>query len=279
MRLGGDVDPEALPAIAKVLREYRKLAGKVLKEVARDSGVSISHLSKLENGKRVAVSKRAIGNIASALNIPAGELFTAAAVLPRDVEREIADPSLANAVMIGYRLPTGTRAALRRMHLGALAGKAQVMGTTRGRAEPEQLLARRGYTWRADAQENPPWIHLGSAEVICAGDAEHPDHEAVIRFELAHAFAHLELDAHPRCDIRAMGEPAERDATSYAAFLLAPNTILVAAAQGSRLEVWEDGPGDFIREIAGRLGAPAWLVARRLGEEGLLAQAAGVGET
>jgi transcriptional regulator with XRE-family HTH domain len=278
VRLGAEIDPEALPAVARLLRDHRKQTGMLLKEVARDSGVSISHLSKLENGKRVAVSKRAIGGIASALNIPPAELFAAAAILPREVERQIADPELAYAVMDGYSLPPGTRVAMRRIHIAALAARANPISSPRERVDPDQLVRREGYESTTDPGLDPLDVRIAGKEVVCAGNADDPDQAGLIRFELAHAYGHIRLGYTRSCNIRETGHPAEQDATAFAAFILAPKAILQAAAQASRLDVWEDGPGDFIREIAGRLAAPGWLVARRLGEDGLLALAAGLSE-
>lgn len=262
------------PALfGEIVRTARLSQGLSLEEVAGRAGTSASHLSRLERGKRLALSRDLLDRIAAALDVDVMRLFAAAGLLPPAIERELADPAFSLGLLDGARLPYRTRWALRRRHLAGLVElEFPVPGA--GPVELERLLRDRGYT----AVEEPGGerrLEITATAVRCGGDPAQ-----LRRFLLAHALAHVVLDRDPCChlDVPATPEEEEREAeaTALAGFILVPTSPLAIAVrdEAERFDVWVGGTGPLIEAVAGRFGAPAWLAARRIGEEGFFADAA-----
>ncbi|HXH07171.1 MAG TPA: helix-turn-helix domain-containing protein [Vicinamibacterales bacterium] len=269
------------PDVARVLADGRKRRGLSLQQLAIRAGTSKSHLSRIENGERGGVSRELLGRLADVLEIDAGELFAAAHQLPPDVERELADPELARALVERYQLPAPTRAALRRLHLAQMVDERFPL-VPRRLHDPIELLGDRGY--RFGVTRGPNGVTIDGTVVNAtieglAADAGEAEVRSTARFLAAHALGHVVLEPEPACAFRTL-VPAEREATAFASYLLAPAPILrtVVLALSREADVWRGATGALIENVAARLVAPSWLVARRAAEDGLLAEVAKVGD-
>jgi transcriptional regulator with XRE-family HTH domain len=261
------------PALfGEIVRSARLHQGLSLEEVAGRAGTSASHLSRLERGKRMALSRDLLDRIAATLDVDPVRLFAAVGLLPPAIERELADDDFSFALVDGARLPYRTRWALRRRHLAGLAER-EFPAPGAGPVDLVALLTQRGYA----AVEEPGGerrIEIAAATVQCGGD---PPPQR--RFLLAHGLAHIVLESTPRCHLyypaRDEGEH-EAEATALASFILVPTSPLAIAVreEAERFDVWVGGTGPLIEAVAGRFGAPAWLTARRIAEEGFFADAA-----
>ncbi len=260
-------------ALVRSARSRQQLS---LTEAAARAGTSASHLSRLERGERTALSRELLARLASTLDVQPGELFAAAGLLPLAIERELADPALALALADGDRLPFRTREMLRRRHLAALAER--LFGApAAGAVDVEALLRGEDYTL----------VPTGGPERSLVFDGMtlryHGETREIERFLFAHAAAHIALshEEGPSCALHDE-EPSrevdelEGEATTLAAFILVPTSPLAMAVreESERYKVWLGGTGPLLEAVAGRFGAPAWLVARRVGEEGFFADAA-----
>src|SRR5262245_50815202 len=88
------------PALfGEIVRTARRRQGLSLAEVAGRAGTSPSHLSRLERGKRLALSRDLLARIASTLEVDTLRLFAAAGLLPPEIGRELADPEFALALL------------------------------------------------------------------------------------------------------------------------------------------------------------------------------------
>src|SRR5437868_15322790 len=85
-------DPALFGEIVRTARQRRGLS---LAEVADLAGTSPSHLSRLERGKRLALSRDLLSRIATTLEVDTLRLFSAAGLLPPPIERALADPDVA----------------------------------------------------------------------------------------------------------------------------------------------------------------------------------------
>lgn len=266
----------AAPPLAGVLATARTRAGVSLAELGEMAGTSASHLSRLERGERTGVSPALLERLARALHLDPAELLAPAGVLAGDVTAALSDPGLAKALG-PEALPPATRDALRRLHIAAVAED-----------------------WRLEANEPPMpvdpsavlrahrlnvYLDPSSPQQVRFPDGAHvvidPSGGAVpTRFLAAHAAGHAALESEPSCNLDSQSE-AELDATAFAGFLLAPRGgILQASRQAApSYDVWQpESASRFITEVAERLGMPAWLAARRMAEDGRLAEAADRGE-
>jgi transcriptional regulator with XRE-family HTH domain len=232
-------------------------------------------LSRLERGERTALSRDLLARLASTLDVQPGELFAAAGLLPPAIERELADPDLALALADGDRLPYRTHWILRRRHLAAFAERT-FRAPAAGAVDLDGLLRARGF--EPVEEEGPRRLRFEVQTVISTGETRE-----LRRFLLAHALAHIALAAggEMRCGLDDGGlspheEQGEAEATAMAGFILVPTSPLANAVrdESERYKVWLGGTGPLLEAVAGRFGAPAWLVARRVGEEGFFADAA-----
>lgn len=265
------------PALfGEIVRTARHRQGLSLAEAAELAGTSPSHLSRLERGKRLGLSRDLLNRLASSLDVDALRLFAAAGLLPPAVERQLADPGLALALADGDRLPYRTRWLLRRRHLGALAELEFGTGPA-GPVEVAALLEDRGFTL-LEQEGTERFLDIDRTTVRYAGEPS-----ALKRFLLAHALAHAVLDAHPRCRIDSADrtfeeENREAEATAMAGFILIPTNLLANAVREETarfdFDVWRGGTGALLETVAIRFVAPTWLVARRIAEDGYFADAA-----
>lgn len=257
----------------EIVRTARLRHGLSLVDVAGRAGTSASHLSRLERGKRLALSRELLERIASTLEVDPARLFAAAGLLPPAIERELANPDFSLALVDAARLPYRTRWVLRRRHLAGLVDREfPVPGA--GAVDLEALLRDRGYTI-VEEPGGERRLEIGASSVRCGGDPAQ-----LRRFLFAHALAHIVLHREPRCHLDALATPdeeeSEAEATALASFILVPTSPLAIAVrdEAERYDVWVGGTGPLIEAVAGRFGAPAWLAARRIGEEGFFADAA-----
>ena len=257
-----------------MLREARVKQKLTLARAAELVGTSASHLSRLERGERTALGRELLARLAATLAVDPPRLFAAAGLLPPTVERELADPDIALALVDGGRLPYRTKWMLRRRHLGLLAAS-KFQAPPAGRVDVEGPLRRLGFTVRP-AAEAERRLRLEGQTIFVAADP--PE---LKRLLLAHVLAHLALGDGPDClldsDERTPEqEDRESEATAMASFILVPTTTLAIAVrdEGSRYDVWEGQTGALLDALAGRFGAPAWIIARRIGEEGFFVDAA-----
>jgi transcriptional regulator with XRE-family HTH domain len=257
-----------------LLRAARTRESLSLEKVAELTGTSASHLSRIERGERDALSRDLLARLATTLSAAPGELFAAAGLLPREVERELASPSLALALVDGTRLPYRTRWMLRRRHLGVAAGR-DVTSPPGGRVDVSTALRSRGYAVAvSEGGERAVRIESGTVEVI-AGSLDQQ------RLLLAHALAHIILDEHSGCHlgdpcITPEQEDCEAEATAMGSFILVPAAQLAIAVRDAAadFDVWSGELGAFLDALAARFGAPAWVIARRVAEEGFFVDAA-----
>jgi transcriptional regulator with XRE-family HTH domain len=256
------------PDLARVLASGRERRGLSLRQLAIRAETSASHLSRLESGERAGVSRELLGRLAEVLEIEPAELFAAAHLLPPDVER--------------YRWPAPTRAVLRRLHIAHLVERRFPAGP-RQLHDPIELLSKRGFTFDFVGGDGDGVMIEGTRvrATTARAFAERASTELrpIARFLAAHALGHVVLDEEPACAFRTLAPP-ELDATAFASHLLAPPPALrfVVLGLAGDADVWAGATGALIENAAARLVAPAWLVARRAGEDGLLAEVAKVGE-
>ncbi len=248
------------------VRSARTAAGMTLGQLATRTGIDKGHLSRIENGVR-PLPEQLARELAGHLGVPASEILLAGGQLPSEVAAALAGGGIATALELG-RLARVTLPALRRQHLSNLADE-HVAGLGAATEAPRltRLLASAGVQVARAAGEGIREIAPGRFEV----GADIPDdHVALIG---AHLVAHRLLD-HGACDLAGFGT-AELEATAMASFLLAPRAALRSAALQLRndlgIQPWGDVT-ELITLAAERFGLPVWVMARRLGEDGLLAE-------
>ncbi|MBA7518072.1 hypothetical protein ES705_10138 [subsurface metagenome] len=81
------VEMEKRDELGKIIKQQRVMSGLTLQQLAQASGVSYSHLSRIEGGDRFP-SAHILCKIAKPLGFSEGELFVFAGYLPSQVERE-----------------------------------------------------------------------------------------------------------------------------------------------------------------------------------------------
>jgi transcriptional regulator with XRE-family HTH domain len=266
--------PAGTAPLAAIITAARLRAGLSLTATAKAAGTSPSHLSRVERGERTGISAELLERLARALRIDAAELLAPAGMLPSGTAAALADPRLARA--FEGALPAVTWDALRRLHIAAVADQwRREAGTSASPVDPDAVLRAH----RIEVFYDP----------IATVEVRFPDGAHAIinpslgtarrRFLAAHAAGHGALEAEPSCDLESQSD-RELDATAFAGFLLAPHADLRNAARQASpfYDVWSAEGAALIVEIAERLGIPLWLVARRLAEDGRLAEAADRGE-
>ncbi len=261
--------------VGLVIRQARENARLSLTALARAAGTSASHLSRVERGERRGVSAELLERVARALRIDQAELLVPAGLLPAGTQRELAGHRFARAFE-GGTLPVDTGNALRRLHLAGMADESRRRAGAAGvPVDPKVILrAQRVQTFYEAGAAIPVRFPDGAHVVI---DRARP--QATVRFFEAHAAGHAALEEEPVCSLDSLSD-AELDASTFAAFALAPRAevrrALLAAADHH--DLWAPEGSALITEIAERFGIPMWLAGRRIGEDGLLSEAAGVGE-
>lgn len=263
-------------ALADALASARRTAGLSLTAVADSAGTSASHLSRLERGERTGVSPALVERLAKALQVDPTDLLSSAGYLAAEVSAALSEPDLARALGPGS-LPTETRDLLRRRHIAAVAEKwRREAGEPAVQVDPVTVLKAHNLTVYFD-RESRTQVRFpdGAHAIVNPSGGPIP-----ARFLVAHAAGHAALQAEPACDLESQSD-SELDATAFAGFLLGPHAgVLQACREASpRYDVWEpQAATGFITEVAGHLGMPVWLAARRLAEDGRLAEAAERGE-
>lgn len=188
----------------------------------------------------------------------------------------LTDPGLGRALGPGA-LPGPTRDALRRLHIAAVAEEWRLeAGEPAVPVDPARVLKAYRITVYLDPG-SPVQVRFpdGAHAVVNPGGGH-----IATRFLAAHAAGHAALEGEPACELDSQSD-AELDATAFAGFLLAPRVgVLQACRQAApSYDVWDpESAARFIAEVAERLGMPAWLAARRVAEDGRLAEAADRGE-
>lgn len=269
-------DPSSSRNLGSLLRTSRNRQRLTLARVAQLAETSPSHLSRIETGERTAVSRTLLARLATILDVDSVELFLQAGRLPPAVESDLADHRLALALVFDGRLPERTRWSLRRRHLGLVAqqtfqppaaGPVDVIALVRARGFNIQVLPSPAERLR---------VH-GRDVTLTSGPLD------MQRFLLAHVLAHTVLDEEVTCLLDAPryspeDEDREAEATALASFILVPTPTLEVAVsdESSRYDVWAGQTGDLLDALAGRLGAPVWVIARRVGEESLFVEAANI---
>lgn len=260
----------ALGHALRVIRGTRSL-----RSLAAEIGVSQAHLSRVESGERPATPDLVM-RLASQLQVDAGPLLERTETLPESVVRDLSRAELRLAVGPA-ELPGQTLNALRRIHLAEVAERllARVPGTARGPVDVRQLAAAVG--WRVEPNHDS-----GEAVEFREGGRlaiAEPVGSLRYRFVVAHAVGHIAISAAEICNLEGASDH-ELDASTVAAFLLVPRAELrnFARNEARRHDVWDPDGAELIAAAAVNFGAPLWMVATRLGEDGRLAEAAGVDE-
>lgn len=262
--------------LADTLASSRQRVGLSLAALADAAGTSPSHLSRLERGERKGVSAALLERIARALRIDPAVLLGAAGVLAADVSVALAEAGLARALGPGA-LPAATRDALRRLHIAAVADDwRRHAGEPPIPVDPVRVLGAHLITVYYDGGSPVPLRFPDGAHAVINPSGG----PITARFLAAHAAGHAALQDEPACDIESQSDH-ELDATAFAGFVLAPHGgVLQACRQAApSYDVWApESATRFMSEVAERLGMPVWLAARRVAEDGRLAEAADRGE-
>ena len=231
-------------------------------DLARQVGVSVSHMSRIERGERASLTRDLLGRLAETTGDHS--LWTAARCVPPDAESALSEWHGA------FRQPAFVRRTLplvRQIHLGLIAGRLliQSRAETATRVELLPLAGLLGVRFLPTADPSGSAVtFVDSGQVSIAYDAERP---ARSRFLQAHALGHAALDsrscAYPRTG------PAEDEATDLACWLLSPSGLLERVVRGAmaRRDSWAAGGTDVVDAVARELGVPLWLAVRRLGED------------
>jgi transcriptional regulator with XRE-family HTH domain len=274
-----------LSRAGEVMREARKRQNLTLMEVERRTGIDVSSLSRFERGAEGRrFSRTTLEAIANAMRIEGRarlELFRPLG-LPPAIEQELAAPEFAGALE-GARLPEATRAVLRHRHLAYVAERyaSSVPGARSGPVDPEAILRAHRIRVRA-APGQRPRVQLKSDLWIDPSGVRQQ-----YRFLVAHGAAHaalVEIESDPvfaACSFPELDD-LEDSANALAWHLLVPGDQLrtsVHALIGEPEVPWEPSAGvQRILEIAERFDVPFLPTAKRLAEEGLLAEMCGLNE-
>jgi transcriptional regulator with XRE-family HTH domain len=240
-----------------------------MRALARAANCSPGHVSRVEKGERAALRPGLIVRLADALAIDPARLFSAAGILPPGIAAELSGPLLAPAVDEGGRVPHKTQWTLRRLSLAATAAAQTFAEPLQPPVQPREYAATLGFSVELD--DGRPSAAFESGLITCTA----PD-SASKRFMIAHAIAHIVLEESPTCAFESFSQD-ELDATAFASFLLAPPDLLrrLVRQLAPPFNAWVEA-GALLDATAKRLDAPSWLVARRIAEDGLLAEAAEV---
>lgn len=261
-------------ALARALRQSR--GERSIRSVASDAGISQTHLSRIESGERTAPPDLVV-RLAAAMQVDAEPLLELTADLSAGVLRQLAEPEFRLALR-GDELAASTRSLLRRAHLREVAERvrARIGGEARDPVDVRQLVAAVGATLKPSTAAAPSVVVEPEPGIAVSPNGVT---QKRYRFLVAHAVGHVALGATAGCDIDGAADE-ELDATALASFLLVPAAALrnFARNEGRRHDMWDPDGAEFVAAAASRFAVPLWMVARRLGEDGRLAELGGVDE-
>jgi transcriptional regulator with XRE-family HTH domain len=277
-----DASTKQLERAGQILRDARKRHGFTLTEVEERTGLHASSISRFERGRDARrLSRVSLEALADALRLDGRErleLFRPFG-LPPATERELAVSEFAGA-FDGAQLSEGTRAALRQRHLANVAERYLLLPTPRvGPIDPSAVLRAHGLQIH-EAPGQRPWVRVADDVRFDATGARQRR-----RFLLAHAAAHHalaqegEYDA-LRCALPDVDE-LDLSANALSWLILVPGDRLRdrALAAGAEVTPWEgDGGLRIIVEVAEHFDVPVPAAAKRMAEEGLIAEMWGLNE-
>lgn len=271
-----------VPALlGELVREMREMRGMSQVELATSAGLQgSSTVSRLESGKVGSISRDLLAKLAEAL-ADDGRLWAAAETLPEHAIRALAP--LWRAVRPDA-LRERTHPAVQRVHQGeraeAILSDASVPVSRRVDVDRLAVALNPPYRIRMLHSEKAS-VTFGGGEIVVTlavarGEDGRPTHREGdlerFRFLVAHAIAHIELgEAGCRWPAMVRGEVP---AVDMACRLLAPQGLLEYAVRAAITEdadladPWRADSGRIVAEVARRLGVPAWVALRRLGEDG-----------
>ncbi|MFF3312226.1 helix-turn-helix domain-containing protein [Streptomyces sp. NPDC002952] len=263
--------------LGPTLRRLRQRRGLTQRQLAEAAGTHVTHISRVESGERVTVSRGLLERLGDELGAPA-ELAAAAGRVPARAEQALCQfpDALQDAVLEGKTLP-----ALRRLAASAqaqrLLSRTPGGAVEGGRIEPNALCRQlRLQPVVRPADDGPP-LSFEGRQVIVTDPGQHGDPAALprIRFLIAHAAAHA-LEEQLSCVFPRMGS-GEELACDVAAYLLCPSPLLEGALRSASLEAgpdagdpWVSDIGAVVTAVARKLGVPGWVAIRRLADEALL---------
>ncbi|MFE4953463.1 helix-turn-helix domain-containing protein [Streptomyces sp. NPDC056653] len=263
--------------LGPTLRRLRLRRGMTQRQLADAAGTHVTHVSRVESGERVTVSRELLERLGDNIDGLA-ELTAAAGRVPARAERAISQfpDALENAVLEARTLPALRRltAAARAQYLLARTPGGAVEG---GRIEPKALCRQLKLQPVVGLADNGPPITFEGRQVIVTDPGQHGDPASLprIRFLIAHAAAHA-LDEQLSCLFPRMGS-GEELTCDVAAHLLCPPNLLEGAFRSAVLEAgpeagdpWASDVGAVVTAVARQLGVPGWIAIRRLADEALL---------
>jgi hypothetical protein len=175
----------------------------------------------------------------------------------------LVEPTFAYALMdLDYRLPSSTAQVLRRASIAEMIDRIYPDPGRRDLPNPGQILSDRGYTVEVEAGEKAPRLSVDRMAMKVAGSGG-----AAVRFVLAHALGHLDIERSVECDFGRQGG-IEADATAFAAyFLVRQRRLDVELSLARRFDLWSEGAiGALVTDVAGRIEVPEWLLTLRLAD-------------
>jgi transcriptional regulator with XRE-family HTH domain len=267
--------------LGQLLREMREKRGMSQVELAAAAGLQgSSSVSRLESGKSDSVSLDLLASLAEAL-ADDGRLWAAAGALPIHAVRELA-PLWRAVRPDALRERTGP--AVQRVHQGEsaeaiLSGASVPVGR---RVDVEKLAVALNPPYRVRRQSSEETsVSFNAGEIVVTlatargEDGRLTSREGDLeryRFLVTHAIAHIQLgDEDCRWPAMVRGEVP---AVDMACRLLAPQGLLedavraVVTDDAALANPWRADSGRIVAEVARRLGVPAWVALRRLGEDG-----------
>jgi len=265
--------------LGNLLRRSREAAGLKQKQVAARAGTSETTLSLLERGQR-AVPGHLLERIVAITGADGSDAFRLAQIVPPQAAAEVLGTQVAGALDRGGLSPAARR-ALRRVHLAALAARADP-GVPVPPVDPEQLLFDR-FAIEIRPIAGIEWARFATHELIeypedLDGDGQRRRRNLVVAHMAGHAALASDSQRRPACD-HAAGGTLEAEATWLAGLVLMPRPMLESEAQLLAGTYDLDDPAglvSFVSEVAAAFAVPGWLAARHLGDAGLLAWAAGL---
>lgn len=272
----GYADPLGL---GRLLRASRQQRGLTLRAVSHRAGISVTTLSRLERGERALRRPELLDAVAVAAGADVAEAFRLAGMLPPDSATKLLGADVSR-VLEGGLLGAAAWEALRREHLGRLA---EALAVPAG-AVPVDIaaIAFEGLALDSREDEGAGWLSFATAELITLPGGLT---ERERRFRLAHGAGHAliarESGRRPDCRF-AVGGRAEAEASYLASMLLMPREELhaeLSAVAGSYDVTGPEAPmniASLIEDLAGAFQVPEWVVADRVGRDGLVAWVAGM---
>lgn len=269
-------DPHGL---GRLLRDSRQRRGLTLRDVANHTGISVATLSRLERGERALRDAELLDAVAVASGADASAVFRRAGQVPPDSAARLLSADVSR-VLEGGLLSNAAWEALRREHLSRLA---ETLDVPAGEVPVDiAAVAFEGLALDSREAEGAGWLTFATSElVVLPSDL----HQRERRFRLAHGAGHAlaarETGRRPDCRFTSGGR-AEAEATFVASMLLMPREELhaeLSAVAGSYNLAGTEAPmniASLIEDLAGSFQVPEWVVADRLGRDGLLAWAAGM---